>query len=187
MTNIKRSRMNRDEIREQILESALEVFIENGYNKSTTQGIADAAAISEVTLFRYFDSKKEIFTESIEPILLSTLRKSMVEAKDLNPQEKLKYILTERLRIIIKHKDVIRLILMESEINREIANIDYIGKISQLLKQSIEESGFKNGNEDFIFRMLMGSILSFLYLPQTDEDKIEDFVEDLLKTLVDKN
>ena len=53
MTNIKRSRMNREERREQILESALEVFIENGYNKSTTQGIADAAAISEVTLFRY--------------------------------------------------------------------------------------------------------------------------------------
>lgn len=187
MTKASRTRMNKEDRRLQILESALDVFIENGYNKSTTQGIANAAGISEVTLFRYFDSKKEIFTEAIEPILISTLRKSIVEAENLDPIEKLKYILTERLRIIIEHKKVIKLILMESEINKEISNIDYIGKISLLLKQAFKESGLKNGDDDFILRILMGSILSFLYLPETSEDKIEDFVDKILNILIRNN
>lgn len=184
MKNPKQTRMTKDERKNQILKSALDVFIENGYTKSTTQKIADAAGISEVTLFRHFSSKKEIFTGSIEPILLSTLEKSIVETKGLNPEEKLKYILTERIETIIKYRDVIKLILMESEINREIADIDYIGKISFLLKQSIKESGFENGNDEFIFRMLMGSILSFLYLPEINQDKIESFIDRILKTLL---
>ncbi len=50
--------MTREERRKQILESALKVFIEKGYNGSTTLDIAKKADISEVTLFRYFDSKK---------------------------------------------------------------------------------------------------------------------------------
>lgn len=177
-------RMSKEERRLQILEAALEVFIENGYNKATTQAIADAAGISQVTLFRYFDSKKEIFTESLEPILISTLRKSIIHAKDLSPMENLKFILNERLNIIIKHKKVIKLILMESEINSEISNINFIGKTSLLLKRSIKESGLTNGEDEFILRMLMGSILSFLYLPETDEDKIESFVDQLLSVLI---
>lgn len=187
MTKNLKTRMSKEERRLQILESALDVFIENGYSKATTQGIADAAGISQVTLFRYFDSKKEIFTQSIEPIIMSTLRKSIVDAKDLDPMERLKYILNERLKTIIKHKKVIKLILMESEINREISNINYIGKTSLLLKQSIEEAGLKNGEDEFILRLLMGSILSFLYLPETDENKIEDFVDQILSVLINKS
>ena len=186
MTSTRKTRMSKEDRRLQILQSALDVFIENGYNKATTQGIADATGISEVTLFRYFDSKKEIFTEAIEPILISTLRKTIVASKDLGPIETLKYILVERLRIITKHNKVIKLILMENAINKEIANIDYIGRTSLLLKQSFKESGIKNGDDEFILRLLMGSILSFLYLPESDENKIEDFVDRVLDLLINK-
>lgn len=182
-----KSRMSKEDRRLQILESALDVFIENGFNKATTQGIAKSAGISEVTLFRYFDSKKEIFTEAIEPILISTLEKSIGDAKDLNQVDKLKYILTQRLKMITKHNKVIKLILMENEINKEISNIDYIGKTSLLLKQAIKESGLKNGEDEFILRLLMGSILSFLYLPEIDEERIEEFVERVLDICIDRN
>ena len=75
-TNI-RKRMSKEERREQILESALSIFIDKGYNGATTMDISKEAGISEVTLFRYFDSKKQIFREAIEPILVTGLRKSL--------------------------------------------------------------------------------------------------------------
>ena len=45
-------RMSRKDRQYQILEAALTVFIEKGYNGATTAEIAKAANISEVTLFR---------------------------------------------------------------------------------------------------------------------------------------
>ena len=84
-----RTRMNREDRRKQILNSALDVFVEKGYNGTTTQDIAKSSNVSEVTLFRYFSSKQEIYMEAIEPIIITTLEDSIDSTKDLNPKEKL--------------------------------------------------------------------------------------------------
>src|SRR5690554_4941869 len=128
--------MSREERREQILESALIVFIENGYDGSTTIDIAREAGISEVTLFRYFDSKKQIFVDAIEPILITSLKESIVASKTMEPMEKLKYILKDRISFISEHHEVIKLILMESQINPEVADFDMINQMTSLLRDS---------------------------------------------------
>ena len=180
-------RMSREERREQILESALNVFIKNGYNGATTVDIAKEAGISEVTLFRYFDSKKQIFTEAIEPILVTSLKESIVASKDLDPIKKLKYILKDRIRFISDHHEVIKLILMENQINPEVANFDYINQIASLLRESIKEAGIEFRDNDFSIRLLMGSILSFLYLPEINKEKIDRYVEEFIFTIAKNN
>lgn len=183
-TNQSYVRMNKEDRRLQILDSAMKVFVDKGYNGATTQEIAKSANISEVTLFRYFSSKKEIFLEGIEPILMDTLRQSITASRDLETGEKLKHIITERIKLISNNHKVIRLILMESQINPELGNIDIIEKISILLRNTIKEMGLEINNEEFSFRFLMGSILSFLYLPESDNDKIGLFVDSVLTCMV---
>ena len=121
-----RKRMNKEDRQKQILESALNVFIKKGYNGATTQEIAKAADISEVTLFRHFSSKQEIFMKGIEPIILNTLKDSIMISKELTPTEQFKYVLTERIKLISKNHKVIRLILMESNISGELASFNFI-------------------------------------------------------------
>ena len=179
-----KTRMNKEERRLQILESAMRVFIERGYNGTTTVDIAKEAGISEVTLFRYFSSKKELFMEGVEPILITTLENSIVASKDLKPVEKLKYILESRIKLISKHHQVIKLILMESQINPEVADFNYIGKITSLLKESIKETGIELKDDDISIRLLMGSILSFLYLPEMHEEKIERYIDSFIWTII---
>ena len=184
MKNNTSKRMSKEERREQILESALAVFIENGYNGSTTMDIAKRADISEVTLFRYFDSKKQIFMEAIEPILITSLKESLELSKDLEPMEKLEYILKNRIKFISEHHEVIKLILMESQINPEMADFDFINQITSLLKSSIIEAGIELQDDDFSLRLLMGSILSFLYLPETDDREIDNYVKNFIETII---
>lgn len=183
--NIKRKRMTKEERRKQILDSAMKVFIRNGYNGATTLDIAKEAGISEVTLFRYFSSKKELFMNGIEPILITTLEKSLVASKDLKAVEKLRYILKNRIQLISEHHEVIKLILMESQINPEVADFNYINKITSLLKDSIKESGIEFEDKEISLRLLMGSILSFLYLPETDEEKIDDYINKFIEVIID--
>ncbi len=176
-------RMTRKERRKQILESALKVFIEKGYNGSTTLDIAKKADISEVTLFRYFDSKKQMFMEAIEPILITSLKESLVESQDLEPIEKLEYILKNRIKFITQHNKVIKLILMESQVNPEVADFDFIKQITSMLKDSIRDTDIDLEDEDFSIRLMMGSILSFLYLPKIKNSEIDSYVEKLIDTI----
>ena len=181
---MERTRMSKDDRRKQILSSALNVFVEKGYNGATTAEIAKAANISEVTLFRHFDSKKEIFSSSIEPIVLTTLKESITASKELSKKEKLEYILTERIKLVSKNRKVIRLLLMESQINSDLGDINYIEKISSLLKDTLSESGIVIENDKLTMRMLMGGILSFLYLPEDDEETINNYVKKMMNSII---
>jgi AcrR family transcriptional regulator len=175
--------MNREDRRKQILNSALDVFVEKGYNGTTTQDIAKSSNVSEVTLFRYFSSKQEIYMEAIEPIIITTLEDSIDSTKDLEPKEKLRNIIIERIRLISKYHKVVRLILMENQVNPELGDLNYIKRISDLLKNSIDKMGVKFTNNEFTLRFLMGSILSFLYLPESNEGYIDQFVNNIIENI----
>lgn len=51
-----------DDTRQRILQAAARLFAERGYARTTTRALADAAGVNEVTLFRHFGSKQELFS-----------------------------------------------------------------------------------------------------------------------------
>jgi AcrR family transcriptional regulator len=55
--------------RREILEKALDVFIDEGFEDVTFQKIADRCGITRTTLYVYFRNKKEIFNYSIKQLL----------------------------------------------------------------------------------------------------------------------
>jgi len=55
--------------REEILTKALDVFVEEGFEDTTFQKIADRCGITRTTLYIYFKNKKEIFNYSIKQLL----------------------------------------------------------------------------------------------------------------------
>ena len=67
-----------DKRRKEILEKALGLFIEEGYEDVTFQKIADRCGITRTTLYIYFKNKREIFLWSIKQ-LLSALETNLVE------------------------------------------------------------------------------------------------------------
>lgn len=55
------SRMSGDERREQILETAVQLFSQHGFKGATTRKIAEAAGVSEAMVFRHFATKDELY------------------------------------------------------------------------------------------------------------------------------
>jgi len=58
-----------DKRRYEILEKALDVFIEEGFEDATYQKIADKCGITRTTLYLYFKNKREMFNFSIKQFL----------------------------------------------------------------------------------------------------------------------
>ncbi|MCD1655656.1 TetR/AcrR family transcriptional regulator [Treponema zuelzerae] len=57
-----------DKRRAEILEKALDIFVEEGYEDATFQKIADRCGITRTTLYLYFKNKREIFIWSIKQL-----------------------------------------------------------------------------------------------------------------------
>ncbi len=81
--------------RKEILDKALDLFMENGYEDVTFQKIADKCGVTRTTLYIYFKNKKEIFAWSIKQLtneIESSLLK-IIDNRDLSYEERLKSVL----------------------------------------------------------------------------------------------
>ncbi|MDN6290455.1 MAG: TetR/AcrR family transcriptional regulator [Tetragenococcus koreensis] len=178
----KKKRMSKEKRREHIVSAALKSFSGSSYRATTTASIAKAAGVSEVTLFRHFSSKEELFKAVTEPILEESLEDIEIhlQEKDLNPTERLKVIIKNRIEFISRNHKLISLILRERKINPEIIPFDYVERTHVLLEKAVEEAGIKSEDRELTLRLLIGSILSFLYFPENSKINIEKYVDQLI-------
>jgi AcrR family transcriptional regulator len=99
--------------RREILEKALDVFVEEGFENATYQKIADRCVITRTTLYTYFHNKREIFNFSIKQLLgkveeeLHTVRKD----SGLSYPEKLKRTIFLILETFEENKRLLSVIL----------------------------------------------------------------------------
>jgi TetR/AcrR family transcriptional regulator, regulator of autoinduction and epiphytic fitness len=71
MTDQKKTRKKRDthEKRQDILEGAVKVFIESGYDVSSMDKIAEVAGVSKRTVYNHFQSKESLFQAVVDDFL----------------------------------------------------------------------------------------------------------------------
>ena len=180
-------RMNKVDRKKLILDAAMKVFVKRGYKGSTTVEIAKAADISEVTLFRYFKSKQEIFLQGIEPILFTTLEGSLNSVSSESSGVKLENILYERISLISKNYQIVKLILSEESLLSELVSNNYTSMIIQTMKTMLDQIGVSVNDNDFNIRLLMGSILSFLYMPEENEETVKNYVSKMAALMLKEN
>jgi AcrR family transcriptional regulator len=176
-------RLSREDRREQIIQAALLVFIEKGFASTTTSEIAKVAGISEVTLFRNFASKREIFYAGIEPILSKAMDKDISPAKESFNSEYIEKIIFNRIKFLENNRGIVKLILNENMLNQN--NENYIHKMVISLKDQLEKNKI-TGDDEFTIRLLMGVFLSFLYQPESNEELIKDYAKRISELITRK-
>jgi AcrR family transcriptional regulator len=110
-----------DKRRREILEKALDVFIDEGFENVTFQKIADRSGITRTTLYIYFKNKREIFNYSLKHLLLG------VESDLLRVRK------NKRLDSVEKITNIITLIIERLEENRRLLSVvlDYLLYLSK--------------------------------------------------------
>lgn len=79
----------------EILDKALDIFMEEGYEDVTFQKIADRCGITRTTLYIYFKNKREIFLWSIKQLTgeIESSLLTIAQAADIPVRERLNKIL----------------------------------------------------------------------------------------------
>jgi AcrR family transcriptional regulator len=102
--------------RRELLDTAAEVFAEQGYDATTVRKIADQAGMLAGSLYYHFDSKESMLEEILAAFLdeLWAGYDAVLEA-DLGPRETLAALVTESFREIDRHRAAVAIYQKESK------------------------------------------------------------------------
>ncbi|WMT41328.1 TetR/AcrR family transcriptional regulator [Paenibacillus sp. D2_2] len=106
--------------RNDIIQTAKELFIAHGLSSVTLKDIVESCGISKVTLYKYFRSLEEIIFE-VEIDLLSTFGEQVarIAHQGSNGYEKLQSLLEEQIIVSKQSMDIIRFIAMFDTLYQE--------------------------------------------------------------------
>lgn len=195
-------RLVRGNREEEILEAAVKIFSEKGFNAATTSEIAKEAGIAEGTIFRYFKTKKDILRKVMiklvevlgERLITKRLNQIFEENKQKDEKEILKILLKDRLEEAMKYSDMLKVVITEMQYHEDlreafIKNVvtKGVGILEQYFNSGIERGVFRNINTTIAIRSMLGMmgiyILQKNMLPEVinmDDDEQLDIMIDLI-------
>lgn len=179
----------------QIIDAAVKIFSEKGFEGSRTSDIAKEAEVAEGTIFRYYKTKKDLLialllpmiTKFFRPLILLSVEKIMDNKEDKSIEEILSTILLDRLQLAKKNSPLVKTILIESTyhpellepIRKEIAP-RIIPIIDRYVEDNIKSGKLKDLDPRVITRTMMSSLIGYIiltsYLPElfpSEGDDIE--------------
>jgi AcrR family transcriptional regulator len=131
-----------------IIEVAIKLMGEKGYNGTSLQMIAEKVGIKKASIFHHFDKKEAILLAILQEVLPSVTYDLMLLENDstISGSEKLKKFFRMHLEQVAKHGDVLKVYLTEfrnlSKRNRE-KYLDsrrlYTDLVTQIVREACKE------------------------------------------------
>jgi len=178
--------------RKKILEKALVVFMDDGFENATFQKIADKCGITRTILYLYFKNKKEIFTYSIKQLLLDAEEniKTICADKSLSSTEKITKVLLSVFKQMEHNRQLLSVVLnyllhlskgdadAESRVRRRTVKFRRI--LSSLLIEGVKSGelkkiNFKNAH-DYLYSFIEAAIFQLVVLKRKNLDDLKDTV-----------
>ena len=109
-------RLPAKERRKQILKCATRVFAKKGYHGATTKRISEEAGVAEALIYRYFGSKKGLFSDAVERTaerLVDGLESALSEHAT-DPTRAMARIYDFYVKLLVKQRDMAKMIFLVS-------------------------------------------------------------------------
>ena len=160
-----------------ILEAALKIFPQKGYENTKMDDIAEEAGIYTPVIYQYFESKEELFLELIDVISFRNVMESMAEALYEDSavdtveevSKKLERVGEAFLNTHYQNKEIVRLFINEARqyprvgqqyCNRLIEPVEEL--IKDYLKHHIEEGLFREIDVEPAVHAFYGMFLNYV-------------------------
>jgi TetR/AcrR family fatty acid metabolism transcriptional regulator len=161
------NRVNKSDRKKYIMDAALRIFSEKGFQNATISEISKAAGVSDATVYEYFGTKEKLLfsiPEQISDENIEELQKVLPYIKGI--EGKLRAILLMFMRLYETNPHYSNLVLLQLMSNREFRNTAAhaaIRKSAHMLldciKQGVDEGTFRKDADPYLIRsMLMGTV-----------------------------
>ena len=116
-----------------IITAAFELISSKGYQGATTREIARLAGVAEVTIFRHFTNKENLFAEVLQSFsTIPTLTELMPKLKKMNYEDGVKTLTVRFVTRLEELRDWLRILNTEVAYSPEILQGQYNGFMNQI-------------------------------------------------------
>ena len=129
-----------NETSKKIMKVALKLFSEQGYYPTTTKQIAEEAGVNELTIFRHFGSKSNLFQATTEYYVIDSKIDSILKnTEDLSFEEAM-FIITNRIyKLFIQNTKLYKVQMKLSDNEKDFVKLKLSRKIISVLKDYFKE------------------------------------------------
>lgn len=179
--------MKEDGTRERILNAAKEVFSDKGYTRATTKEISKVSGLAEVTLFRHFETKSNLFYETISKYLILSMLDSKVLDGGIDSKQSIMNLARERIDTLRNNKDLFICTIYEAQFNDEIKDMlqKIHSKVSEVLTLYLESNQEKDTNVkiEYTAQLFLSTIVGHIIFETLGTSKEFTDSEELIKTV----
>jgi AcrR family transcriptional regulator len=177
--------------RSQILDGAAAVFAEKGFHRATTREIAQAAGVSEGTIYNYFDSKEDLLIGIMSRLIeLEQLGGELSEALRGDAREFFVTMFDLRMEQIQAGQQMLQALLPEIMVNSGLGerfHERYITRISRLMEQyvaaRIERDEMRQVDIPLAVRTMQAIFIGLLVLRILGDETLRTRWDDLPQAL----
>lgn len=121
----KRELKRRQENKKYILEVAEKLFVKSGYRKTAMDDIANEAQFSKATVYRYFESKLDMFTQIVKNSI-EEYRKELTQITEekTSAETRIKKVIYSILLYFHKKKNLARIFFMERDLLKKFVEVE---------------------------------------------------------------
>ena len=152
-----------NETSKKIMKVALKLFSEQGYYPTTTKQIAEEAGVNELTIFRHFGSKSNLFQVTTEYYVVDSKIDSILKNTDGLNFEEAMFIITNRIyKLLIQNTKLYKVQMKLSDNEKDFVKLKLSRKVISILKdyfKELKENNKIKGEPEIMAVTLINSLL----------------------------
>ena len=122
------------ERRNQLIDTALTLFAEKGFERTTIKDLSEAAGVAQGLIYHYFESKEELLFAAVDKHgFLPEMRRILSASYERPADEVLLQIASSFYALLEEKKDLVRVFFRESQINPEVGK-----RLSGIIREGVE-------------------------------------------------
>jgi TetR/AcrR family fatty acid metabolism transcriptional regulator len=168
--------------RKEILNSAIEVFAQKGYNNANIVEVAAKAGVASGTVYLYFKNKDDLLLQAMKTMMDSNLEEIKAKA-DLEEKsiDKLFMFFYHHIEVFAQKPSMARFLIVELRQSEEFYKLhpsynpyhDYQDYVQELVRNSIKEGTTKPFKPETISYLILGVMDTVLTEWLINPDKID--------------
>ena len=151
-----------EDTRQRILNAALRLFADRGYDGTTTKDLATAANVAEGTLFRHFASKKTILIEVATLGWVEILTDLLTELSEMGSYKAVDRVMKRRMLDFKKNYNLMRVCFIEAQFHPELRDRIQSEAIAKMT--DVAEAFFQTAMDRGIYRRMNPTIVARVFL-----------------------